>query len=117
MSREALVILVPAAIILVAVLIMMYSRDDDVEEAPEIPADDEEISFRRVWFYRPEWYWYGFRTLIPFSYGHDEFACRVLVFGWSFTGQVCIAVWGCGDPECQADAERYIREIRGGDDG
>jgi hypothetical protein len=60
----------------------------------------------RVWIYRPQRYWYGPSTLWPFVYGHDEYARRVLVFGWTFTGRVCIAVWGCGDPECEDDARK-----------
>ena len=58
----------------------------------------------RVWFWRPQWHWFGWKTLIPFTYGHDEYARRVLVFGWAPTGRILIAVWGCGDPECMADA-------------
>lgn len=58
----------------------------------------------RIWFWKPQRYWFGWQTLIPFLYGHDEHARRVLCFGWTFTGRVLIAVWGCGDPECEADA-------------
>lgn len=47
----------------------------------------------RVWFYRPEWYWFGWRTLIPFWLGGDEFNRRTVVFGWSITGQIVIALW------------------------
>lgn len=58
----------------------------------------------RVWFWKPQWYWFGPKTLIPFQYGHDQYARRVLVFGWTVTGRVLIAAWDCGDPECEADA-------------
>ena len=58
----------------------------------------------RVWFWKPQWHWFGWKTLVPFSYGHDEYARRVLVLGWTATGRVLIAVWGCGDPECESDA-------------
>lgn len=57
-----------------------------------------------VWFWKPQQHWFGWKTLIPFTYGHDEYARRVLVFGWSVTGRILIAVWGCGDPECERDA-------------
>ena len=57
----------------------------------------------RVWFYRPQVHWYGWWTLVPFFYGHDEHARRVLVFGWTLTGRLCVAVWGCGDPECEQE--------------
>lgn len=62
----------------------------------------------RIWFWRPQWHWFGPLTLIPFNYGHDEYARRVLVFGWTVTGRVLIAVWGCGDPECEEDARRNL---------
>lgn len=62
----------------------------------------------RVWFWKPQRHWFGPRTLIPFTYGHDEYARRVLVFGWTVTGRILIAVWGCGDPECERDAQKYI---------
>lgn len=60
----------------------------------------------RIWFWKPQRYWFGWRTLIPFMYGHDEFARRTLLFGWTITGRIIIAVWGCGDPECELDAQR-----------
>jgi hypothetical protein len=60
---------------------------------------------KRIWFWRPELYWHGWSTLSPFSLGHDEYAHRVLVFGWTFTGRILIAAWSCGDPECESDAK------------
>lgn len=57
-----------------------------------------------MWGYRPQWYWHGWDTLLPIGYGHDEYARRVLVIGWIITGRICIPLWGCGDPECLADA-------------
>lgn len=54
----------------------------------------------RVWFWKPQWHWFGWKTLVPFTYGHDEYARRVLCIGWSVTGRVLIAVWYCGDREC-----------------
>lgn len=48
---------------------------------------------RRVWFYRPQWYWHGWKTFLPFMLGHDEYAHRVLVFGWTITGRMLIAAW------------------------
>lgn len=62
----------------------------------------------RIWFWKPSWHWFGWKTLIPFTYGHDQYARRVLVFGWTITGRALIAVWGCGDPECESDAARNI---------
>ena len=62
------------------------------------------MSISRVWFWAPQWHWFGWKAIIPFTYGHDQYARRVLVFGWTVTGRILIAVWACGDPECEADA-------------
>ena len=62
----------------------------------------------RIWFLRPQWYWYGWSTLIPFYYGHDQYARRVLAFGWTVTGRIYIAVWNCGDPICNEDSARDV---------
>lgn len=62
----------------------------------------------RVWFWKPQWYWFGWKTLIPFLYGHDQYARRTLLFGWTITGRVIIAVWGCGNPVCEQDSARDI---------
>lgn len=51
----------------------------------------------RVWFYRPQWYFSGWS---PVWRGHDEYGRWTLVVGWAVTGQVVIALWSCGDPEC-----------------
>ena len=64
----------------------------------------------RVWFWKPQWYWHGLRTLWPFMYGHDEYARRTLLFGWTVTGRVIVALWDCGDDECHADAESALLE-------
>lgn len=57
-----------------------------------------------MWFWKPQWHWFGWKTLVPFAYGHDEYARRTLLFGWTITGRAIFAVWGCGDPECESDA-------------
>lgn len=62
----------------------------------------------RFWFYRPQWYWHGWSTLLPIYRGHDEFARWTLVVGWTITGRVVIALGGCGNPECEADALTWI---------
>lgn len=58
---------------------------------------------RRVWFWPPQWYWYGLRTLIPVGFGHDEYARKTIVLGWTITGRAIIALWDCGDVECHDD--------------
>ena len=57
-----------------------------------------------IWFWKPQWYWHGWRTLIPVYYGHDQYARWTVMLGWTITGRAIIALWGCGDPECEADA-------------
>lgn len=59
----------------------------------------------RIWFYRPSLYWHGLSTLSPVYRGHDEHARWTLMLGWTVTGRIVIALWGCGNPECIADAE------------
>lgn len=58
----------------------------------------------RVWFWKPQWHWFGWKTLIPVYYGHDEYARQTIMLGWTVTGRVIIALWGCGNPECEDDA-------------
>lgn len=54
-----------------------------------------------VWFYPPQWYWYGWGTLLPISRGHDSLARWCLVIGWTVTGRVVIPLWDCGDSSCK----------------
>jgi len=49
----------------------------------------------RVWFYRPQWYWHGWRTLVPFYRGGDEWDWHTVVLGWTVTGRVVIATGRC----------------------
>lgn len=72
----------------------------------------------RVWFYKPSWYWFGWQTLIPFLYGHDEYSRRTLVLGWTVTGRIVFALWYCGDQDCYEQSVRWILydEIEDADD-
>lgn len=67
----------------------------------------------RVWFWKPQLYWFGWSTLVPFQIGHDEYARRTLLLGWTITGRAIIALWDCGDDECKRDA---MRDLQAGDD-
>jgi hypothetical protein len=49
----------------------------------------------RVWFWRPEWYWFGWQTLLPFYKGGDEWDWHTIVLGWTITGRVIIATRRC----------------------
>lgn len=66
----------------------------------------------RVWFDRAEWYWYGWRTLLPVHFSHDEYARRTFVVGWTITGHIVMALGYCGDMECLEDAVKW-HEITG----
>ena len=65
------------------------------------------MSDPRIWFYRPQWYWHGWKTLLPIYRGHDEYARWTLVLGWTITGRIVIALGYCGHKECIFD---YINE-------
>lgn len=47
----------------------------------------------RIWFYRPQWYWHGWSTLLPVHRGNDEWDRWTLMFGWTITERVVIALW------------------------
>lgn len=68
----------------------------------------------KVWFWRPSWYWFGWGTLVPIYVGHDDFARRTLLLGWSVTGRVIIALWPCGEKDCYDDTldwDKYMRSV------
>jgi hypothetical protein len=72
---------------------------------PEEPS--EPLSRGRVWFYRPQrWFYWN-----PLLLGHDEFARRTLVIGWPFTGQVVIALGWCGDVECIRERDEMLERL------
>lgn len=55
----------------------------------------------RVWFYKPEWSWRGWHTLIPAYTGSDEYDWHTIVLGWTITGRVIIATHHCpGTGKC-----------------
>lgn len=47
---------------------------------------------KRVWFWRPQWYWHGWRTLLPWYVGGDEYGRRTLLLGWTVTGGAIVAI-------------------------
>jgi hypothetical protein len=58
----------------------------------------------RIWFWGPQWYWFGWRTLIPFSQGGDEWDWHTIVLGWTITGRAIIATHRCrGTGKCAED--------------
>lgn len=68
--------------------------------APAIPKGSRAYVQRRplrerVWFYKPSRYWYGWRTLVPFERGGDEYDWHTIVLGWTITGRVIIALRRC----------------------
>lgn len=56
----------------------------------------------RVWFYPPEWYWFGWPTLLPVQRGYDEWDRWTLMLGWTITGRVVIALRKSPPPEWSA---------------
>lgn len=46
----------------------------------------------RVWSWAPCWYWHGWRTLLAVQRGGDEYGRRTLMFGWTVTGRVIVAI-------------------------
>ena len=70
---------------------------------------------RKPWFWKPQWHWFGWKTLIPFNYGHDEYARRTLLLGWTVTGRAIFPLWYCGDKACFRDAMVDLRD-EGADD-
>lgn len=57
-----------------------------------------------IWFWKPQWHWFGWSTLSPFLIGHDQYARRTLVVGWTVTGRAIIPLWFCGSGDCLRDA-------------
>ena len=55
----------------------------------------------RVWFYKPEFYWYSWRGLKPIWFGDDEFHWKTIVIGWNPTGQIVIALRPFKPKECE----------------
>lgn len=49
----------------------------------------------RVWFWKPQWYWHGWSTLVPFFRGGDEYDWHTIVLGWTITGRIIIATRHC----------------------
>lgn len=55
----------------------------------------------RVWFWKPQWYWHGWKTLVPFFTGGDEYDWHTVCIGWTITGRVIIATHPCrGTGKC-----------------
>lgn len=62
----------------------------------------------RVWFWKPQWHWFGKRTLIPFARGGDEWDWHTIVLGWTITGRVIIATRRCpGTGRCAEDFAEF----------
>lgn len=56
----------------------------------------------RIWFWKPQWHWHGWKTLIPFFRGGDEYDWHTVCLGWTITGRVIIATRHCpGTGRCE----------------
>lgn len=49
----------------------------------------------RIWFWKPQWHWFGPKTLNPFIRGGDEWDWHTIGFGWTITGRVFFATRRC----------------------
>jgi hypothetical protein len=56
----------------------------------------------RVWLYAPQFYWFGWKTLLPWYLGGDEYDRRTLALGWTVTGRVVIALSRASDEKIKA---------------
>jgi hypothetical protein len=65
----------------------------------------------RIWFYSPQLYWHGWSTLLPVASGHDDYARKTVMLGWTLTGRMIIALGDCGQPECRDDAIEYLNDL------
>lgn len=68
----------------------------DAEEALGIEPDITERHWwrkPRIWFYRPQLHWFGWKTLSPIVLGGDEWDRWTIMLGWTVTGRVVIALW------------------------
>lgn len=60
----------------------------------------------RVWFYKPQLHWHGWRTLLPLNArGGDEWDWHTLTLGWTVTGRVVVALRRCPQTGRCADEE------------
>lgn len=62
------------------------------EEIIQWKKNEGEKVMRWVWWYSPEWAWFGWRGLWPIALGGDEYGRRTLVLGWLVTGRVVVAI-------------------------
>lgn len=66
-----------------------------------------DIPKSRFWFYRPQWYWWGWS---PVYRGHDEYSRNTLMLGWPVTGRIIIALGYCGDEDCHEQSIRWAED-------
>ena len=76
----------------------------------------------KPWFYKPQWYWFGWKTLLPVSFGGDEWCRLDLVVGFTITGRIIIPLWGhskdtCNEspmerPEGGSEVDHYISLVK-----
>lgn len=72
------------------------------DEQVEQDTDDDGGRMKRIWIYRPQLWWYGWRTLLPVQRGSDEHNRSTIAVGWTITGRVIIA-YGSPRPYLERD--------------
>lgn len=85
-----------------------YLRKRVEERMTRVPMRLREYPKSRVWFYKPSFYWFGWSTLVPVSFGHDEYSRNTMMLGWTVTGRIVVALGYCGDAECYEQSLRWI---------
>jgi hypothetical protein len=77
---------------------------------PAVPLELVRAAGPRVWFYKPEWRWWGWEDLVPFWTGHDEYSRNTFVIGWPITGRIIVARGWCGDRDCYEQSVAWLAE-------
>lgn len=62
----------------------------------------------RVWFWAPQWYWFGWKTLVPIRFGGDEYDWHTIMLGWTVTGRVIVATRRCPQTGKCSDIEEPL---------
>lgn len=66
----------------------------------------------KPWYYKPQLYWTGWKDLIPFGFGGDEFCRWTITIGWCFTGVLIVPYRYCkGCEDCGPRTYDYLPEI------
>ena len=54
----------------------------------------------KPWSIKPQWHWFGWSTLLPVTFGGDEYCRTTLVLGYTITGRIVIPLWSHSEASC-----------------